>query len=160
MLADDDHEEFDLTGQRWAERVKLLQKKNKSSSCLLSNCVVLLSRCHQLREDINHPGLWDNHGNGHTERGENRPSKRQKDSVASTQIRDPLLVPCVAVGEGENAAGLVPGGPSVPGPALFAHGDHQDVRPGRTQHGAPLQGRLCVSRSVALIESPSKTSDL
>lgn len=75
--------------------------------------------------------------------------------MTSSQIRY-LCSSCVAVGEGENAAGLVPGGPSVPGPALFAHGDHQDVRPGRTQHGAPLQGRLYVSRSVALLESPSK----
>lgn len=67
---------------------------------------------------------------------------RPGDAVALSFTFARPLCPPAAAGEGEDAAGLLPGGPAVPGPALSAHGDHQDVRPGRTQHRAPLQGRL------------------
>lgn len=45
---------------------------------------------------------------------------------------------CVAAGACQNAAGVIPGGPPVPGSALFAHGDHQDIWKGGAQRRAPL----------------------
>ena len=39
---------------------------------------------------------------------------------------------CVAAGACQNAASVVLGRPSVSRPALFAHGDHQDIWKGRT----------------------------
>lgn len=101
------------------------------------------SRCFQLSEDIHHPRLRDHHGDRHAEGGGT--AKCPHVGVESeTCLNTPPLppprfgVPCVAAGARQNAAGVVPGGPSVPRPALFAHGDHPDLRAGGAQRGAPL----------------------
>lgn len=44
----------------------------------------------------------------------------------------------VAAGACKNAVGILPGRPSVSRSALFAHGDHQDIRESGAQCGAPL----------------------
>lgn len=49
---------------------------------------------------------------------------------------------CLAAGACKDAAGVIPGRPSVPRPALFAHGDHQDIRKGWAQRRATLQRRV------------------
>lgn len=88
------------------------------------------SRCFQLSEDIHHPCLRDHHGDRHTEGGgtANNPHVGVDNETCLTAPRIGVL--CVAAGARKNAAGIVPGGPSVPRPALFAHGDHQDLREG------------------------------
>ncbi|KAM6977484.1 RAB11-binding protein RELCH homolog isoform 6-T6 [Aplochiton taeniatus] len=73
------------------------------------------ARMFELSEDIHHPCLWHHHGNRHPER---------------------------AAGAREDAVGVVPRGPAVPGPALAAHGDHPDLRTGRTQRRAALPRRV------------------
>ncbi|XP_076014173.1 RAB11-binding protein RELCH homolog isoform X4 [Genypterus blacodes] len=69
------------------------------------------ARMFELSEDLHYSCLWYHHGDGHTER---------------------------AAGACQNATGIISGRPSVPGPALSTHGDHQDVRTGRTQRRAAL----------------------
>lgn len=109
-----------------------------------------LFSCFQLSEDIHHPCLWDHHGDCHTERGEN--TNRLRVSVLKIKhFNQPaFMYSCVAAGACKNAAGFVPRGPSVSRSALFAHGDHQDIRQSRAQRGAPLQGRVYVTKDRLL----------
>lgn len=55
---------------------------------------------------------------------------------------DGLFACLLAAGACQDAASIFPGGPSVSRSALFAYGDHQDVRTRRTQRRASLPRRV------------------